>query len=445
MILMALDHVRDFFGAPGLSPTNLAQTTVPLFLTRWITHLCAPVFFLLAGTGAFLSLAARGESPAAFDGRGIPAGGARLRPGPKATGLRRGLAVAWRRRIAPPSNTPGMLGRRALPAGRLARPGATPAFHQGLLGRKSVPELSRFLLTRGVWLIVLELTLIRCLGYQFNFDYQVTLLVVIWALGWAMVALAALVWLPLPAILAFGVVMVAGHNLLDGIRSTNPLWTVLHAQGFVVNRPEFVVFVAYPLVPWIGVTALGYALGQIYRWDPERRRALLLRGGLGLTAMFVALRAGNVYGDPAPWASQASGALTVVSFLNVTKYPPSLLFLLMTLGPALVILRALDGRTPRLLRPALTFGRVPLFYFVLHLTLIHLLAVIVCYAQNGAAHWMFESPDLGSYPFTPPPGWGVALPVTYLLWALVVVMLYPVCAWFAGVKQRSKGAWVSYF
>ena len=367
MILMALDHVRDFFGPPGISPTNLAQTTVPLFLTRWITHLCAPTFFLLTGTGAFLALRS-----------------------------------------------------------------------------KSVAGLSRFLLTRGIWLILLELTVIRCLGYQFNVDYQVTLLVVIWALGWAMVALAALVWLPVPAVLAVGVAMIAGHNLLDGVRSANPLWVILHAQGFVLNRPGFVVFVAYPLIPWIGVTAVGYALGQIYRWEAERRRSVLLKCGLALTAAFLVLRVINQYGDPAPWASQPSDALTLVSFLNLTKYPPSLLFLLMTLGPALLILRALDGGTPSLLRPALVFGRVPLFYFALHLTLIHLLAVLLCYAQNGAVHWMVESPNLGAYPFTPPPGWGVSLPATYVLWVAVVVMLYPVCAWFARVRQRSTAWWLSY-
>jgi uncharacterized membrane protein len=368
MILMALDHVRDFFGVPGLSPTNLAQTTVPLFLTRWITHLCAPTFFLLTGTGAFLSL-----------------------------------------------------------------------------GRKSVPELSRFLVTRGLWLILLELTLIRCLSMQFNVDYQVTMLIVIWALGWAMVVLAALVWLPLPVILTFGVAMIAGHNLFDGIRPDHPLWTILHAQGIVVNRPGFVVFVAYPLIPWIGVTAVGYALGQVYRWSPERRRAFLLRYGLGLAVTFVVLRWLNVYGDPVPWASQATGALTVVSFLNLTKQPPSLLYLLMTLGPALLLLRAVDRSTPRLLAPAVTVGRVPLFYFVLHLALIHLLAVIVCYFQNGAVHWMFESPNLGAYPFTPPPGWGVSLPIIYLLWIVVVVLMYPVCAWYARVKQRSRAGWMSYF
>jgi uncharacterized membrane protein len=367
MILMALDHVRDFFGPPGISPTNLAQTTVPLFLTRWITHLCAPTFFLLTGTGAFLALRS-----------------------------------------------------------------------------KTVAVLSWFLLTRGIWLIVLELTVIRCFGYQFNVDYQVTLLVVIWALGWAMVALAALVWLPAPAVLAIGLAMIAGHNLLDGVRSANPLWVILHAQGFVVNRPGFVVFVAYPLIPWIGVTAVGYALGQVYRWEAERRRVFLLRCGLAMTAAFVVLRVINQYGDPVPWTSQASGALILVSFFNLTKYPPSLLFLLMTLGPALLILRALDQGTPPLLRPALVFGRVPLFYFVLHLTFIHMLAAVLCYLQNGGVHWMFESPNLGAYPFTPPPGWGVSLPVTYLLWVLVVLMLYPVCAWFARVRQRSAGWWLSY-
>ena len=295
-----------------------------------------------------------------------------------------------------------------------------------------------------MWLILLELTVIRCLGFQFNFDYEVTMLLVIWALGWAMITLAALVWLPAPLVLAFGVVMVAGHNILDSVRSAHPLWVIVHSPGFVVNRPGFVVFAPYTLVPWVGVTAAGYALGQVYRWSSERRRAFLLRLGLVLTVAFVALRAANVYGDPVPWTPQASSAFTVVSFLNVTKYPPSLQFLLMGLGPALLLLRPLEGRLPRLLQPALVFGRVPLFYFLLHLPLIHALAVIVCYAQNGAARWMFESPNLASYPFTPPPGWGLSLPSIYLLWMLVVGILYPVCRWFAMVKQRRTDDWLSY-
>jgi uncharacterized membrane protein len=205
-----------------------------------------------------------------------------------------------------------------------------------------------------------------------------------------------------------------------------------------------VVFASYPLIPWIGVTAAGYALGQIYRWSAPRRRTFLLWCGLGLTVAFAVLRAINVYGDPAPWSPQPSAALTMVSFLNVTKYPPSLLFLLMTLGPALLILRALDEATPRLLRPAVVFGRVPLFYFLLHLPLIHGLAVIACYWMNGGIHWMFESPNLGAYPFTPPPVWGLSLPAIYLLWMVVVLLLYPICSRFASVKQQRQNAWLSY-
>ena len=295
-----------------------------------------------------------------------------------------------------------------------------------------------------MWLIFLELTVLRCLAYQFNIDYQVTMLLVIWALGWAMIVLSALVWLPTLAVLSLGIGMVVGHNLLDGIQSANPIWAILHAPGFVINRPGFVVFVAYPLIPWVGVTAIGYALGEIFRWPAERRRPFLLRCGLALTLGFVLLRVINGYGDPIRWASQASTSMTMVSFLNVTKYPPSLLFLLMTLGPALLILRALDPGTPRRLRPAQTFGRVPLFYFILHFTLIHLLAVLLCYWQNGAVHWLFESPNLGAYPFTAPPGWGLSLPAIYAIWISVVLLMYPLCLWFAAVKQRRSDRWLSY-
>ncbi len=369
MVVMALDHTRDFFGIPGDNPTNLATASAALFLTRWITHFCAPVFFLLTGTGAFLSL-----------------------------------------------------------------------------GRRSKRGLSWFLFTRGVWLVFLEVTLLRCLSYQFNFDYHVTMLIVIWALGWAMITLSALVWLPLWLVTALGVALIAGHNLLDGIESTSPLWHVLHAPGFVANTPGFQVFVPYPLVPWIGVTAVGYGLGQVYArdWDTARRTAFLLRLGLGLCAAFVVLRGINVYGDASRWSHQKTTLFTVLSFLNTVKYPPSLLFLLMTLGPALLLLRAVDGGTPRVLRPALVMGKVPLFYYVLHFTLIHALATVVCFARTGAAHWGFESPDVGHFPFTAPPGWGFSLPIVYLVWALVVMTMYPLCRWFAAVKQRRSDPWLSY-
>lgn len=367
MILMALDHTRDFFGIPGQNPTNLATASAGLFLTRWVTHFCAPVFFLLTGTGAFLAL------------------------------------------------------RRRSPA-----------------------QLSRFLWTRGLWLIVVELVIARCLAYQFNFDFRVTMLLVIWALGWAMIVLAALVRFPAWVATTFGVVLIVGHNLLDTVKSSHPVWAILHGPGFVLNTPAHVVFAAYPLIPWIGVTAAGYGLGQVYRWDAERRCRFLLRLGIAITVAFFVVRGINIYGDPSRWSSQASAAFTVLSFLNVTKYPPSLAFLLMTLGPALIFLRAVDGGTPRWLRPANVIGRVPMFYYVLHFTLIHLFAVAFCLVRYGSAHWMTESPDLGNYPFTAPPGWGYELPVVYLMWALVVVTMYPLCRWFAGVKRRRNDAWLSY-
>ena len=218
---------------------------------------------------------------------------------------------------------------------------------------------------------------------------------------------------------------------------------MLHGPGFVVNGPH-VVFASYVLIPWMGVTAAGFGLGQIYDWTPDRRRAFLSRAGLLLTAASALLRFVNRYGDPAKWSVQASSVSSVLSFLNATKYPPSLLFLLMTLGPLLLALRAVDGGTPGWLRPALVFGRVPMFYFVLHLPLIHLLAVVVSYARYHDTHWMLESPDLAHYPFSPPPGWGVSLPVVYGIWIGVVLVLYPLCRWFAGVKQRRRDAWLSY-
>src|SRR5277367_6487960 len=368
MILMALDHVRDFFGNSGLNPTDPATTTIPLFFTRWVTHFCAPVFFLLTGTGAYLALRKKTES-----------------------------------------------------------------------------ELSRFLFTRGLWLIFLELVVTRGFGWQFNFDYHVTLLIILWALGWAMIVLSLLVYLPASVTTAFGVVMIATHNLFDAVRSSNPLWSILHSPNFIVNHPGRVVFVAYPLIPWVGVTAAGYGLGQIYSWPSARRRAFLSRLGIGLSAAFLILRGINHYGDPQHWTTQKSAVFTVLSFLNTTKYPPSLLFLLMTLGPAMLVLWALDAGTPRWLHPSLIFGNVPMFYYLLHIPLIHLIAISVCYGRYGQVHWMFESNNLGQFPITPPPGWGYPLPAVYMVWVCVVLGLYPLCHWFANLKRRHSDAWLSYF
>jgi len=366
MIIMALDHTRDFFGQPG-SPTNLATASVALFFTRWITNICAPVFFLLTGTGAWLSLRKRSKS-----------------------------------------------------------------------------ELSRFLFTRGLWLIFLDLVLFRCLALQFNFDYHVTIITVLWALGWAMIVLSALVHLRASIVTAFGVVMIVTHNLLDSIKSANPIWSILHSPNLIFASPGHTVFVSYPLIPWVGVTAVGYGLGQIYSWEPARRQAFLLRLGICLTVGFVVLRAINIYGDPFRWATQRTAVYTALSFLNTIKYPPSLLFLLMTLGPALLLLWAVDGHTPILLRPALIIGKVPMFYYLLHFFLIHLLAVIICGVRYGHIHWMFESPDIAHFPITQPPGWGLTLPFVYLLWVFVVIAMYPLCHWYAALKQRSNNPWLSY-
>ena len=368
MILMALDHTRDFFGNSSINPVDPATTTIPLFFTRWITHFCAPTFFLLTGTGAFLA-------------------------------------------------------RR----------------------RKSTTELSRFLFTRGLWLIFLELVVTRGFGWQFNFDYHVIMLFILWALGWAMIVLSALVYLPPSVVTAFGLLMIATHNLFDNVQSMNWFWSTLHVPNVLISTPRVVVFEVYPLIPWVGVTAVGYGLGQIYRWPSDRRKAFLLPTGLAVTAGFVILRAINLYGDPFRWSVQKSAPFTVLSFLNTTKYPPSLLFLLMTLGPCMLFLWAVDSGTPRWLRPALIFGKVPMFYYLLHIPLIHFLAIAFCYAHYGHIYWMFQSPNLQSFPFTPPPGWGYSLPVVYLMWAIVVATLYLPCRWFAGVRQRRTDAWLSYF
>jgi uncharacterized membrane protein len=232
MVLMALDHTRDFFGVPGISPTNLDQASAALFFTRWITNICAPAFFLLTGTGAYLSLR-----------------------------------------------------------------------------KKSKSELSQFLLTRGLWLIFLEQVAMRGFGWQFNFDYHLSVLVVLWALGWAMIFLSALVYLPTKFVASVGIAMIVAHNLLDSIQSSNPFWTILHSPNFIVNNPRHVVFVTYPLIPWVGVTAAGYGLGQIYDWPPERRKKFLLRLGVILTTVFVVLRGINLYGDPSRWSTQKSALL----------------------------------------------------------------------------------------------------------------------------------------
>ena len=333
MVLMALDHTRDFFTTARFDPLDLARTTPALFLTRWVTHFCAPTFVLLAGASAYL------------------------------------------------------YGRR----------GRTRA------------EVSRFLLTRGLWLVVLEVTVVR-FGWFFNVDYIRTGGQVIWAIGWAMVVLAGLSYaLSVRAVAAVGVGIIVGHNLLDPLTPDHFgawgwLWTVLHEGGPINPADRHQLVEAYPLLPWIGVMCAGYGFGALLVLPDLRRRRVLLTLGLSLMAAFVALSLLNRYGDPAPWTPQRTPFLTLLAALDREKYPPSLLYLLMTLGPAIAALPLLERwpeGPPR--RFFLTFGRVPLIYYLLHLPLIHALALVAALVTGFDPGFLFVSAKPGSML---PPAWG---------------------------------------
>lgn len=375
MVLMAIDHTRDYVhsGAMAFQPEDLTQTTAAIFLTRWITHVCAPTFMFCAGIGAYFKLE---------------------RDGSKA-------------------------------------------------------QLSRFLWTRGLWLNVLEFTVVRA-GFFFQIGLNPLFLLVFWALGWSMIALALLVHLRYRALLIFSVAMIVLHNLFDGVRAAQFgsfawLWQVLHQQGLWLTGGPAVI-VAYPLIPWIGVMALGFCFGRVYSWPAERRRTFLVRLGLALTAGFVLLRAINIYGDPRPWTPQSEPVMTVLSFLNATKYPASLVFLLMTLGPAILFLAWADRWATRKDRdPLIVFGRVPLFYFIVHIPLIHLIAIGLTRLEYGAAPFLWTPPPtLGTPRNLFPPDYGWDLWVVYSVWVVVLLALYPLCRWFAELKQRKRVWWLRY-
>ena len=295
-------------------------------------------------------------------------------------------------------------------------------------------ETSRFLLVRGLCLILIDFTLIK-LGWRFDLDLYRMTAGVIWVIGASMVALAALVWLPRWAIAAVALAMIAGHNLLDGIHADQfgeggAVWHILHQPGFVHLGDRVSVFVLYPLVPWIGVMAAGYALGPVMRREPDARQRLLLKLGAAVTLGFVLLRATNLYGDPAPWTAQSTWLATVLSFLNCEKYAPSLLYLMMTLGPALMLLAAFEHARGWLAAALATFGQVPFFFYVVHIYLIHALAVAAGVVITGA---LASNPEIG-----------LSLAGIYLIWLAVLVLLYPICRWFAGLKERGSGWWWSY-
>jgi uncharacterized membrane protein len=375
IVVMAIDHVRDYFNVGGeADPLSNPAIGPALFITRWITHFCAPVFVFLAGTSAGL-----------------------------------------------------------------------------MMSRRTPSALGAFLFTRGLWLIFIEWSVVATAwsfapGGLEQLDGRVGVVMqVIWALGASMIILAGVQFLGQRVCLMLGCVILAGHNLLDsiwpvtnGIFDTgHPWWVALHTQMGIVKGPFYLVMV-YPLLPWAGVMLLGFGTASLFQEAPKTRDARLLAWGVTATAAFVLLRGVGIYGDPNPWQPQDDVIGTLFDFLNVTKYPPSLLFLLMTLGPA-AILCAYAGRVPETLkRPLIVFGRAPFAFYVAHLYLIHALAVLLGVLQG------FDARDFMTYSFFFPEGYGIGLPGTYLVWLLVVAALYPLCRWVTAVKGRRADWWLSY-
>lgn len=373
MVIMALDHTRDFFHADAMTddPLNLATTTPVLYFTRWITHFCAPTFALLSGTSIYLQS-----------------------------------------------------------------------------GRKSRAELSMFLLKRGLWLIVAEVLLI---SPAFSFTlFNPIALTVFWSLGISMVFMAGLTWLPFRAILGIGLVIVLGHNGLDFWEqspgfSSGFWWALVHggSQRVFEYVPGYVLMVLYPFLPWLGLMMLGYCLGRLFEptVSPQKRQKALLMLGAGAIGLFVALRLLNVYGDPFSWSIQKDGLTTFFSFLKVHKYPPSLLFLCITVGPGLVALAFLEPIRKGVTNVLKTFGRTAFFYYTIHWFVLHTLRMAVFFA---AGHTMAEADRaLKTIPmrFVLPGAGGYSLPVVYLIWVAVVLSLYPVCRWYDAYKTRHKEQW----
>jgi uncharacterized membrane protein len=317
-------------------------------------------------------------------------------------------------------------------------------------GHHSKGELSRLLISRGIWLIVLELTILRLIFFsQISFTANPVILIILWAIGISMIALAGLIYLPKRVIAAVSIAIIALHNLLDPVSAERFgraawIWDILHQQNvFAFHGINFVT--AYPVLPWVAVMAGGYCLGTVFEWDAHRRRALLVGMGLALAAAFVVLRAINIYGDPLRWSHQASPVFTVLSFLNVSKYPPSLDFLLMTLGPAMVVMAWLEKVDFHFTNPLIIFGRVPFFYYGAHLLLAHLIAIGMNFVRYGAKSFLLIAPpSMGSSRELFPVDYGFSLWTVYAVWVVVLLLLYPACLWFARLKRRRHDWWLTY-
>src|SRR5262245_29199751 len=372
IVVMALDHVRDYFHFPTPDPTDIPNTTAALFLTRWVTHFCAPAFMLTAGIGDYLSLSR----------------------------VRTKRSLSW------------------------------------------------FLVTRGLWLVVLEVTWVRSIGWFFNFDYHHVPLLVIWTLGWSMVALAGLIWLPRRVLIVLCLAAFVGHNALDHVEVTGAwhwLWTIIHATGQLTPATGYTIAVPYVLLPWVFVMALGYCSGPVFTWDARTRQRALIRTGALAIAAFIVIRSINLYGDTAPWTHQRSAVFTLLSFLNTQKYPPSLDYLLMTLGPTCLALAFFERWRGRLSDVLLVYGRTPMFFYLLHIPVIHATAVAFALASRGEAAFLFRNPGSDPNSTWPLPlGYGYPLWVVYGVWLAIVAALYPLCRWFGEYKRTHRAAWLSY-
>lgn len=374
MVIMALDHARDFFHADAFvyDPTDLEKTTPFLFLTRFITHFCAPTFVLLAGTAVRISQQ-----------------------------------------------------------------------------RKSKGEISRFLLSRGLWLILLEVTVVR-FSMLFQLYYDVSIFQVIWAIGFCMVLMAAIIHLPFRLILALGFIITFGHDILHVVqlKAGDPFlipWTFIHQANFIEVLPGAFAMVPYPFLPWLGIILLGYCLGEWYTrgFDAARRKKLLLRTGIIAILLFCVLRSFNLYGDPSHWSEQKNAVYTFLSFINVTKYPVSLQYTLLTLGPVLILLAWLERINHAALRPFDIIGRVPLFYYILHFYLLHLAALTLYMISSGKGLSEIDFHFTAGFSGLPP-GYGFPLIGAYIAWLSVVLILYPFCNWYNKYKSTHKMWWLSY-
>ena len=366
MVIMALDHVRDYFhySAFMFSPADPTQSTLPIFFTRWITHFCAPAFSFLAGLSAF------------------------------------------------------MVGKR-----------------------KSKNELSVFLIKRGIWLIFIELTIV-CFGWYFDLQFRTLGLLVIWSLGISMIILAALIYLPRNYILLISLLLICFHNLLDNVHFPgNVLWSVVHEQMIYKFSGNKILLIGYPIVPWFAVMALGYYFGSLYdkSFDNSKRKKLLNSIGIIAVATFVVLRLANLYGDPKQFKEFGSFSQNLISFLNPNKYPPSLLYLLMTLGAAFLFLANTEKLKGRIVNFFCTFGRVPFFYYILHIYIIHIIAMIMAQISGWGWKKMILSTFIAFEPNMK--GYGYSLWIVYVIWISVILLLYPLCKRFDKYKQNHKEKW----